>query len=240
MPPEDSTHTRRLSLAEALRSSLELPAEMSGQEIVDAIGPKIVDGVLAKFDEEDQRVVTTAKRLAAAGRATEAPPPSAVADPEILLEWAQATGRIAASSRPHWERTLAASREHTDALIRVLAPTPTVQASAPQVRPAWTPQTASGLDVSRLPARLQAAAAAEADRGKVYRWVERYSGMSDDEVAPMGLRLEGETDLAADVERRENEARVEAMHALNSSIESNNALYQAQLAEEHQRRMRGQ
>ena len=94
--------------------------------------------------------------------------------------------------------------------------------------------------MSRLPARLQAAAAAEADRGKVYRWVERYSGMSDAEVAPMVLHLEGEDELATDVERRENEARVEAMHALNSSIESNNAMYQAQLAEEHQRRIRGQ
>jgi hypothetical protein len=61
--------------------------------------------------------------------------------------------------------------------------------------------------------------------------------MTDEEVGPAALHLEGETDLAADVRRRENEARAEALQALNASIEANNAAYQAQLAEEHQRRV---
>ena len=94
--------------------------------------------------------------------------------------------------------------------------------------------------MSRLPARIQAAAAREPDRGKVYRYLESYSGMSDAEVSPMALQLEGHSELAAEVQRDENEAHAAALHALNSSIESNNAMYQAQLAEEHQRRMRAE
>lgn len=61
--------------------------------------------------------------------------------------------------------------------------------------------------------------------------------MSDEEVSPGALHLDGETELAADVRRRENEARVEALHQLNESINANNAAHQAQLAEEHQRRV---
>ena len=217
---------------ESIRSKLNLPAELSAQEVIDAAMERII--------AKDRQTVDTARRFAAAGRANEAPPPSRPCSSEVLLDWAEATGRIAASTRPHWERTLDASRDHTDALIRVLAPTPTVQASAPQVRPAWTPQTASGLDVSRLPARLQAAAAREPDRGKVYRYIESYAGMSDEEVSPMVLQLEGNSELAAEVQRDENEARVAAMAALNEDIGAKNAIYQAQMAEEHQRRMRGQ
>ena len=223
-----STSANVSKTIEAIRSQLKLPAEMSAQEVIDA--------AMERIEAMDRQTVDSARRFAAAGRASEAPPPSRPCRPEVLLDWAEATGRIAAASRPHWERTLAASREHTDALIRVLAPTPTVQASAPQVRAAWSPQTASGLDVSRLPARLQAAAAAEADRGKVYRWVERYGGMSDAEVAPLGLRLEGEDELAADVERRENEARIEARAAQDAEFERANADYQRVIAAEQDRR----
>jgi hypothetical protein len=209
-----------------LAEMLGLPRDTPTQTIFDTAMRRIDEAEAA----HDRRVA------AAAVRGTDCPPPPRGSGMERVLDWAQATKRMSAAARPQWEANWQKDPEGTEALVRILArvdvePMP-VRSSA-----ARTGQTASGLDVSRLPARLQAAAAAEPDRGKVYRWIERYGTMTDEEVGPAALHLEGETDLAADVRRRENEARVEATQALNESINANNAAYQAQLAEEHQRRV---
>ncbi len=60
--------------------------------------------------------------------------------------------------------------------------------------------------------------------------------MTDEEVAPIALDLEGERELAADVRRRENEARAEAEQAFHASVEAANAAYRAQLDQEQDRR----
>ena len=222
MPPDWSPYVAELA------ELLDLPADTPRQAVIALAMQRIAEAEAA----HDRRIA------AAAARGTDCPPPPQGSGMERTLDWAQATRRISASSRPQWEARWKQDPEGTEALAQILArggvDTAPIRASVPTA-----PQTASGLDVSRLPARLQAAAAAEADRGKVYRWVERYSAMSDAEVDPLALQLEGETELAEDVARRENEARAAAFDAENAAIERANAAYQRQLAEEHQRRRQG-
>lgn len=133
-------------------------------------------------------------------------PPADDASAARWIDWAQATGRIAATSRTTWARNWTASPVATRATLSILArvqPTSTglaASAGAPPTLPAPAPtappQTASGIDVSALPSRLQPVAAAEPDRGTVWSWVERYAGVADHELDVAMLQMEGQPQLA--------------------------------------------
>jgi hypothetical protein len=129
---------------------LGLPANTPAKTVLD-VAMRRIDEIGAAHD----------RRVAAAAvRGGDCPPPPRRSSVERVLDWAQATKRMSAAARPQWEARWQQDPEGTEALVRILArvnvePMP-VRSSA-----AWTPQTASGLDVSRLPGRLLAAAAAE-------------------------------------------------------------------------------
>lgn len=156
-------------------------------------------------------------------------PPDDSAGAQAWLDWAQASGRITASSRAHWasewSRDPATARGWLSVLASTTSPppapartaaasTPAAASPAPVVRlPTPAPQTASGLDVSALPSRLRAAAAREPDRGKVFRILEKYSGVGDDELDVQIMQVEGEHELAAGMTREDNARRVVEMRA---------------------------
>jgi len=149
-------------------------------------------------------------------------PPADDASAARWIDWAQATGRIAAASRSTWARNWTASPVATRATLSILArvqPTSTglAASAAPSTLPApartAASQTASGLDVSTLPSRLQPVAAAEPDRGTVWSWVDRYAGMADHELDVAMLQMEGQPQLAAGMVREDNRRRVESVAA---------------------------
>ena len=168
---------------------------------------------------------------------------TAGADPmrEQWLDWAIQTGRILAASRPTWAERWDRDPEVCRSWLSLAAPVQHVAVSnANPVRVSASTystvptQTASGLDVSRLPPRLQRAAAREPDRGKVYRWIEHYGGLSD--VDPTMLDLEGEGEFAAAVRADDGEARAEAAAAEAAAIEAANDAHQRQLMADADRR----
>nr|MDQ3641053.1 hypothetical protein [Actinomycetota bacterium] len=169
------------------------------------------------------------------------PPPPADASSEAVLAWAERTGRISAASRPTWESNFEAHPDQTDATLRILAravlddaPAQQIAAARPRAVAAVTPpasyapariQTASGIDVSPLPARLQAAAARVTDRAKVVTWLQRYNGAPEPEGGWLGeLANQGDDDLAAAIQEDEREAAsFERERLLAESVKANAA-----------------
>ena len=162
---------------------------------------------------------------------------------EQWLDWAIQTGRIIAASRSTWAERWDRDPEVCRSWLSLAAPIEHVAAAnaspvnrhVPTYSAALT-QTASGLNVNRLPPRLQAAAAREPDRGKVYGWIERYAGMSDAEVDPLALEIEGEHELAAGVRQDEDAAWAASREAENASIARANEAHQRQLMADADRR----
>ena len=162
---------------------------------------------------------------------------------EEWLDWATRTGRILAASRSTWAERWDRDPEVCRSWLSLAAPIEYVAASnasavtrhVPTYSAALT-QTASGLNVNRLPPRLQQAAAREPDRGKVFRWLELYSGMTDAEVDPLTLQIDGEHELATEVRRDEDAAWAAAREAENAAIAAANDAHVRQMAAEQDRR----
>ena len=162
---------------------------------------------------------------------------------EQWLDWAIQTGRILAASRPTWAERWDRDPEVCRSWLSLAAPIEYVAAAnaspvsrhVPTYSAAVT-QTASGLNVSRLPPRLQRAAAREPDRGKVFRWIERYAGLTDAEVGPGALEIEGEADLAAEVRADDAADWAAAKEAENQAIAAANDAHVRQMAAEQDRR----
>jgi hypothetical protein len=249
------------SLMTQLAQALGLPADASSQAVVDAAVKRfddtgrddvarlagklglpedtspqaVIDAAVRRFADQQVQDARYDRELAiAASLGRDVPPPRRGADAKTVLDWAQATGRISAAARPRMEAAWERDPEGTEATVRILgrAQLTGLAASAPTAAPV---QTASGLDVSRLPPRLQRAAAREPDRGKVYRWIEHYGGLSD--VDPTMLELEGEAEFAAAVRADDGEARAEAAAASAAAIQAANDAHQRRMMAEHERRM---
>ena len=181
---------------------------------------------------------------AAAARQEDCPPPPRPAGMARLLDWAQATGRILASSRARWEANWRRDPSTTEAYMRILTRFPEF-ASAPgavHVRAAGpsyaASQTVSGLDVSALPPRLRSVAARCDDRGTVFRLIEQYGGDAA-EPDPWVLQLEGFDDVAADVQAAISEERTAEHHAFTESVKAANDAHVAAMNKEHDRRRQG-
>lgn len=198
-----ATEVRNRARVAALRTQLGLPANASGQQVVD----------------------TAARAVAArpTGTADEAPPCGANRD--VVLDWAARTGRISASSRPHWEASWAQDARRTDAFVRVLAPVPHAAVADTPAASAPVAATAVDPDISALPVRIRQAAARHSDPAIRARWAQQYAGMSEVEVGPESLRLDGEDWLAAEVARDENDVANEARQRWLNEFNENAAAH---------------
>ena len=107
---------------------LGLPVATPRQAVIDAAMQRIVEVDAA----HDRRVA------ASAVRGGDCPPPHRGAGMERTLDWAEATRRISAASRPLWEANWRQDPGGTEATVRILArsevETAPVRAAAP-----WTP-----------------------------------------------------------------------------------------------------
>ncbi len=157
-----------------------------------------------------QQIVDAARRVLASQAAPppdgELPPPRGAGRVEVI-DWAQRTGRITASSRSTWERNWTRDPVSADATLRILAPGVAPSAGVAAAGPsgpvlsgpgAGGAGTASGLDVSSLPPATRAVVAREGDRGRAFALVERFAGYDDESVA-VEAQIIGDVALAGAV-----------------------------------------
>lgn len=221
----------------AIRARLGLPATASTQDVVNAAAAALQDGTHREMEAlrgrvglaagaTDQQVIDAAiRRLAPTqGQVAASQSPTRGATPGDVLDWATKTGRISASSRPMWERNWIADPVKTDALLRILAPVPSAAVPVAAATAQGRSEAAvahNRPEVSALPARIQRAAARQSDPGHLARWQQRYAGMSDAEVSPEALMMDGEEWLFREVRRDEDEASFEAKVAYRQQFEAN-------------------
>ena len=203
------------NLITKMADALGLPASTPAEQVIDAAMRRIAEIEAA----QDRRIA------AAAVRGGDCPPPSRGSGMEWTLDWAQATRRISAASRPQWETNWQRDPEGTQATVRILARS-NAETAPIRASTSWVPQTASGLDVSQLPPRLRRVAAGCADRETVFRLIETYGGETA-EPDPAILRLEGLDDVAEGIQAAIGEERTAELDAwtrtLNETTPPSNA-----------------
>ena len=123
----------------------------------------------------------------------------------------------------------------TDAVLRILAPVGAAL-SQPVAAAAGTADRAEAAvahirpEVAALPARIQKAAARQSDPAALARWQQMYAGMTDAEVGPDSLMMDGEDWLYKEVRRCEDEERFLAQDAQRQQFEANVAAHNRQTA----------